>query len=66
MGCPRVANEGGWRVRRNRGTDRARAKALRAGLRLRVPPPRIQRSKTKPTRAEGREALRREHPELRM
>ena len=52
--------------RRKRGTDPARAKALRAGLRLRVPAPKVQRPKTKPTRAAGRRAVRREYPELRM
>lgn len=51
-------------MRPNRGTNPTRAKALRrAGLRLRVPPPKVQRPKTQPTRAQRKEALRRESPD---
>ena len=46
-----------------KGADPTRAKALRAGLRLRVRPPKVQRPKTQPTRAQRKEALRRESPD---
>ena len=51
---------------RRTGTNRPRAQRARAGLRLRTPPPRVQRPKTRPTRAQRRAALQREFPEVRV
>jgi hypothetical protein len=39
--------------------DRARARRLRAGLRLVTPPPRVERDRRRPPRSQTRQAVRR-------
>ncbi len=52
-------------TRQDRQAQRQRARQVRAGLRLVVPPPKVERDRRRPPRSQERQAVRRQGAEAR-